>query len=45
MQQFVTSATHTHVFKISNPKKTSNIFGMNTLGPQTTDLVESLRNW
>ena len=41
----VTSATHSYVSKKPNPNKTSNIFGINTLGPQPTDLVESSRNW
>ena len=41
MQHLVTCATHIDVFKKPKP----NIFGINTLGPQPTDLVESSMNW
>ena len=41
MHHLVTSDTHTDVFKKQKLNKTSNIFGINRLGPQPNDLVES----
>ena len=44
MQHPVISPTLTDVFRKPSPKKTPNNFGINRLGPQPTDFIESSRN-